>query len=123
VTLSLAAAVAQRDGRVLLVRRRSSWLDGMWEFPSGEAPSPEAARRALARRAAGLGLVLPRSAAIGRARHAVVNRRIEIAVFRARPVGGASIGPEASRWFLPAELEGAAVPTLTRKIAAAALRE
>jgi len=137
VTLSLAAAVAECDGRVLLVRRRSSWLDGMWEFPSGEAASPEAARRALARRAAGLGLVLSRSAAIGRARHAVVNRRIEIAVFRARPseqvagTGPTALHPppisaaasEIGRWFRPAELEGAAIPTLTRKIAAAALRE
>lgn len=122
VRVSLAAAVARRNGRMLLVRRESSWLDGMWEFPSGEAESPAGARRALARRLCELGLALTRSAPIGRARHAVVNRRIEIAVFRARAARGGRPRPDRARWFLPGELENAAIPTLTRKIAAAALR-
>ncbi len=122
VRVSLAAAVARRNGRLLLVRRRSSWLDGMWEFPSGEAATPAGARRALARRLAELELVISGSAPIGRARHAVVNRRIEITVFRARGRSAGGRG-DAARWFLPSELENAAIPTLTRKIAAAALRE
>ena len=124
VRVSLAAAVARRNGRLLLVRRRSTWLDGMWEFPSAEAASPAGARRALARRLAELQLVISGSAPIGRARHAVVNRRLEITVFpaRRRAARGAEPGPDGARWFLPDELENAAVPTLTRKIAAAALR-
>ena len=124
VRLSLAAAVARRNGRLLLVRRRSSWLDGLWEFPSGEASSPPGARRALARRVAELDLELEGSAPIGRARHAVVNRRIEITVFPARGRSAAGTGPPAdlARWFLPGELDSAAIPTLTRKIAATALR-
>ena len=122
VHVSLAAAVAWREGRMLLVRRRSSWLDGMWEFPSGEAASAAGARRALARRLQELELALSGLPPIGRVRHAVVNRRIEITVFpaRARSRGGAD--SELARWFLPDELENAAIPTLTRKIAAAALR-
>jgi hypothetical protein len=107
---------------MLLVRRRSSWLDGLWEFPCGEAASPAAARRALSRRLALLGLALLPLPAIGRARHAVVNRRIDIAVFGAGPAEGTGPGRGIGRWFLPAELENAAVPTLTRKIAVAALR-
>ena len=107
---------------MLLVRRRSSWLDGMWEFPSGEAASPAGARRALTRRLGELDLVLSGSPPIGRARHAVVNRRIEITVFPARARATAAAGSELARWFLPGELENAAVPTLTRKIAATALR-
>jgi A/G-specific adenine glycosylase len=124
VEVSLAAAVARRGDRMLLVRRRSTWLDGLWEFPSGEAASPPAARRALARRLAPLDLVLTGSAPIGRARHAVVNRRLEIRVFPARENPGAVPGGDShgARWFLPSDLESAAVPTLTRKIAAAALR-
>ena len=118
----LAAAVARRGNRMLLVRRRSSWLDGLWEFPCGEAASPGAARRALSRRLAPLDLALLPSAAIGRARHAVVNRRIDIAVFAAGPAEGAGPDRRIGRWFLPGELENAAVPTLTRKIAEAALR-
>jgi len=124
VRVSLAAAAARRNGRLLLVRRRSSWLDGLWEFPSAEAASPVGARRALARRVAELDLELEGSSPIGRARHAVVNRRLEITVFPARrsSVGGAGPRADRARWFLPAELENAAVPTLTRKIAAALLR-
>jgi len=123
VRLSLAAAVAQRSGRVLLVRRRSTWLDGLWEFPSAEGASVAAARRRLARRIGELGLELESGAPVGTARHSVVDRRIEISIFRARRgrrETGAT-GPDA-RWFLPRELDGAAVPTLTRKIAVAGLR-
>jgi A/G-specific adenine glycosylase len=122
VRLSLAAAVAQRSGRVLLVRRRSSWLDGLWEFPSGEGPSAAAARRRLSRRIGELGLELDSGTPVGSARHSVVNRRIEISIFRARLKSpeAVSIG-EDTRWFLPRELDRAALPTLTRKIAAAGL--
>jgi adenine-specific DNA glycosylase len=107
---------------MLLVRRRSSWLDGLWEFPSGEAPSLAGARRALGRRLGELELALSGSPPIGRARHAVVNRRIEITVYQARDRSRGAARTEQARWFLPGELENAAIPTLTRKIAAAALR-
>lgn len=123
VQLSLAAAVARHGGKVLLVRRRSSWLDGLWEFPSGEGASIAEARRRLVRRVAQLGLELCPAPPIGNARHTVVNRRIEISVFRAdrarHPVAG--LDRDAGRWFLPGDLASAAVPTLTRKIAAAGL--
>ena len=123
VRLSLAAAVAEEDGRFLLVRRRSTWLNGLWEFPCGEAESDAASRANLEGRLRALGLELSGEPALGTARHTVVNRRIEITVFRAR-VRKASerpAGPRA-RWFRPADLAGAAIPTLTRKVAAAAGR-
>jgi A/G-specific adenine glycosylase len=123
VRVSLAAAVAEKSGRVLLVRRRSTWLDGLWEFPSAEGASVPTARRRLARRIGELGLELDSGTPVGIARHSVVNRRIEISIFRARY---ASHDPApitaGTRWFLPRELDGAAVPTLTRKIAVAGLR-
>ncbi len=122
--LSLAAAVAERGARVLLVRRQSSWLGGLWEFPSAEGASAPEARRRLARRIAELGLELTSAAPIGETRHAVVNRRVHVEVFRTRPIDrNGAVPRRGARWFLPAELHGAAVPTLTRKIAAtAALR-
>jgi A/G-specific adenine glycosylase len=123
VRLSLAAGIARDRGRVLLVRRKSSWLDGMWEFPSGEATTPDEARSRLARRLAELGLRLSSPAEIGAARHAVVNRRIEISIFRAVRRRATSPTRQSRRpgvrWFRPEELAGAALPTLTRKIAAA----
>jgi A/G-specific adenine glycosylase len=126
VAVALAAAVVEQRGRVLLVRRHSSWLDGLWEFPSAEGQSSDEARRRLSKRIEELGLELAPAPPIGRARHAVVNRRLDISVFRAhraRPVAAASgRRGDGSRWFLPGELDTAAVPTLTRKIAAAGLR-
>ncbi len=122
VRLSLAAAVAESGGRVLLVRRRSSWLDGLWEFPSAEGRSPAEARRGLVRRMEALGLELAGTRPIGGARHTVVNPRVQVAIFRAnRRTSGSDGSSRAGRWFLPDELGDAALPTLTRKIAAAGL--
>jgi A/G-specific adenine glycosylase len=123
VRVSLAAAVHEEDGRLLLVRRRSTWLNGLWEFPSGEGRSDSASREDLRRRLRALGLELTGEPALGTARHAVVNRRLEITVFpaRRRPGGARPAGREA-RWFRPADLADAAIPTLTRKVAAAAGR-
>ncbi|HSE63555.1 MAG TPA: NUDIX domain-containing protein, partial [Thermoanaerobaculia bacterium] len=98
---------------------------GLWEFPSAEGQSPGEARRRLSKRIEELGLELAPAPPIGRARHAVVNRRLDISVFRARarPVAVANgRRGDGSRWFRPGELDTAAVPTLTRKIAAAGLR-
>ncbi|MDQ5856800.1 MAG: NUDIX domain-containing protein [Acidobacteriota bacterium] len=123
VRLSLAAAVAQVGGRLLLVRRRSTWLGGLWEFPCGEAESDAASRTNLERRLRPLGLELTDEPALGTARHAVVNRRIEITVYRARArAGRPRPASPRMRWFRPADLADAAIPTLTRKVAAAARR-
>ncbi|HZI66655.1 MAG TPA: NUDIX domain-containing protein [Thermoanaerobaculia bacterium] len=123
VRLSLAAGVAEEGGRLFLVRRRSTWLDGLWEFPCGEADSDPASRTELERRLVTLGLELTGEPALGTARHAVVNRRIEITVFRARRRGNAAPpGGARTRWFRPGDLADAAIPTLTRKVAAAARR-
>jgi A/G-specific adenine glycosylase len=123
----LAAAVARReDGRVLLVRGEASPLSRLWRFPSAEAGEPESARSALAEEAARYGLSLEREAALGEARHAIMNRRISVRVYGARengadPGGRAEgAGRGAARWMTPRQLARAAIPTLTRKIARAA---
>ena len=121
VRVHFAAAVAERAGRVLLVRRDSRWLNGLWEFPAGNGRSRAQARQRLSDRAVALGLRLL-STEPARASHAVVHRRLEIEVFRAAPGperGRAAAAGEA-RWFRPGELSRAAIPTLTRKIARAA---
>jgi len=119
IRVAVAAAFIERGGRALLFRRRPGLLAGMWEFPAG-APSVAgcaAARAGLTRRLAALGL-LRESNAVADIRHTVVNRRLEVEVFRGR---GAPVRVRASggRWFSPRELERAAIPTLTRKIARA----
>ena len=118
VRVYLAAALARRNGAALLVRRRSSFLDGLWEFPCAESGSRSAARRMLASKARALSLTLDPKP-LGTARHTVVNRRIAIEVFRARSRRPPT-QEEEWRWFTAAQLERAAIPTLTRKIARAA---
>jgi len=123
VTVHLAAAFAENGGRALLVRRRASFLDGLWEFPSAEGKTAEGARRRLACAIRPLGLRLRSSSPSGVARHTVVNRRLSISVFSAVARPRFSIldsRAPSSRWFRAPDLERAAVPTLTRKIARAA---
>jgi A/G-specific adenine glycosylase len=140
--LSLAAAVVESAGRALLRRRSGTWLQGLWEFPSAEGRTPSGALRRLANALEQeLDLRLPAGPAAARARHTIVRRRLDIRVYRVPLRGGRKRGsadsdsqpltpdsrrerenpPRApsARWFSPSELERAAIPTLTRKIALA----
>jgi A/G-specific adenine glycosylase len=120
--IAVAAAFVQRDGRALLVRRRGSFLAGMWEFPCGPARDGDrrAARAGLSRALAALGLRRG-STPIAAVRHTVVRRRLEIEVFTGygtfREASEAAAG---ARWFTARQLEHAAIPTLTRKVARSA---
>ena len=119
VRVAVAAAFVERGGRALLLRRRGGFLDGLWEFPSGPVagPSRRAARAGLTRTLSSLGLARDPEP-IASVRHTVVNRRLEIEVFRARgrrqPLAESV---PAARWFSSRQLARAAIPTLTRKIA------
>jgi len=119
----VAAAYTQSGGRVLLARRAGTWLRGLWEFPSAEGISRSDALRHLSGKIGKqLGLAIDPSCVIARARHSIVNRRLSIEAFRARPAPSAKRPAPNSqcRWFRPEELTRAAIPTLTRKIALAA---
>ena len=121
----IAAGVVLQDGRALLLRRpRGVSLAGMWEFPSVEAGTPAAAKGRLALLLHSMGLVLD-TAAPRPATHTIMRRRLRIAVFRALPAGAAAVSRppqdrERARWWSAAELDRAAVSTLTRKIGRAA---
>lgn len=124
----VAAACARDGDETLLVRSRTPRLGGLWQFPSAEGPTPAAARARLRREIRRLGLVLESGAAPSQTRHTIMNRRLEIRVYAAR-ADGRPLRPNAAargraaetvRWFTPARLAVAAIPTLTRRIAAAA---
>jgi len=120
VRLFLAAACARRNGSVLLARRRGTYLDGLWEFPSVDSRSRSAARRMLASKAERLGLRLEYRP-IATTRHTVVNRRLFVEIFPATPTRRSKAGnSRSSRWFTARQLANAAIPTLTRKVARAA---
>ena len=114
----LAVAYARRDGRALLARADGELLRGLWLFPSAEGATAEAARALLARRVAKLGLRLTARAPIASARHTIVHRRLDIAVYPAERSVVAAL--EGVRWLTPRALAAAPIPTLTRRIAMAA---
>jgi len=118
LAVPLAAAFLERRGRAFLVRRSSGFLAGMWEFPCGpaRAGSRPAARARLSRTLKRYGLARDAEPAAF-VRHTVVNRRLEIEVFRAHGSPRRADCAPPARWFAPAELARAAIPTLTRKIA------
>jgi A/G-specific adenine glycosylase len=119
----LAVADARRVGRVLLVARPESLLARMWRHPFGEGRTPADARQRLETELSRLGLALLSRRPTGSARHTMVNRNFSIRVYSAAlsRTGSRRAGPaERLGWFRPSDLARAAVPTLTRKVAAAA---
>jgi len=119
VSAHMACAVARDGRRALLLRRRSSLLDNLWQFPSGEGPTAAVARTRLRQALAPLGLrVAPGVVAV--TRHTMVNRRLTIEIFTAAPARRrAAPASRDARWFRPQDLDRAAIPTLTRKVARA----
>jgi len=118
----VAAAAAKDNGRVLLVPSTQELLRGLWLFPCAQADSPARALARLRVAARGLGLLLERGGPIGQTRHTIVHRRLEIAIYRALPPNPKSEfrNPKSVRWLTSGQLQTAAIPTLTRRIAVAA---
>jgi A/G-specific adenine glycosylase len=116
----VAAALAVRRGRALLVRKPERLLERLWQFPSARGSSPSRALVVLEDDLAPLGLRLASSVPSGATRHTIVNKRLEISVYRAVPANpGSPIQDPKSTWLTPRQLRRAAIPTLTRKIALA----
>ena len=115
VQVSVAAAVVERDGRVLLVRRPEGRLMGrMWEVPQTSLLSrgledlePELAERHGLRVAAG--------PLLARVRHAITFRRIRVDVHAARLRREPADDAERYAWVRPQVVE-LPVSSLTRKI-------
>ncbi len=122
---TLLAAVAESGGRVLLVRRPegSSLLAGTWEVPwvetagSGPPTDRRAAAALLAARYGGRWRV---SAEVGRVRHAITFRALEVAVHRAEVAASAEVaeGVEAG-WFDAAGRRKLPLSSLVGKVLAA----
>ena len=116
VDVTVAAALIERAGRVLLVRRPEGRLLGrMWELPQTSLESrglqdlaAEVAQRHGLR-------VVPGALAV-RARHAITYRRITLEGYHTRIAGGEAADPERFRWATPAEIGSLAVSSATRKL-------
>jgi A/G-specific adenine glycosylase len=116
VDVTVAAALVERDGRVLLVRRAEGRLMGrMWEVPQTSLEArglSDLARELLARH----DLAVVPGVLLTRARHTVTFRRIRVEAYRARLRRQPPADPDRYRWIAPADVSSLPVSSMTRKI-------
>ena len=98
VPVRLAVAVVRdREGRVLLYRRRESPMRGLYELPCGECRAGEPAPAALVRESrARYGLGVRPERRLPEFRHAVMQRRLTVIPFEASLETGLETGPEGA---------------------------
>ena len=116
VDVTVAAALVEKDGRVLMVRRAEGRLMGrMWEVPQTSLESHglrDLARELLERH----GLDLAPGPLVARGRHAITFRRIRLEAYRARLRREPPPDPDRFLWATPAEIGALPVSSLTRKV-------
>jgi len=116
VDVTVAAALVEHEGRVLLVRRAEGRLLGrMWEVPqTGLESRGHADLVSEIKERHGLEVVP--GPLVVRARHAITFRRIRVEGYRARLRRPAPADPDRFRWITPAEARGLPVSSMTRKL-------
>ena len=116
VDVTVAAALIEERGRVLLVRRHEGGLmSRLWEVPQSSLESrglPDLERELRETH----GLEIETLQLLVRARHSVTFRRIRLEGYRARLERPAPRDPERFRWIRPSELAQLAVSSMTRKL-------
>lgn len=104
----VAAAVIERDGRILLTQRMpKAHLPGMWEFPGGKLEPGESAAAGLERELAEeLGIRVLAARPLLALRHDYPELRVELAALLVERYAGEPAGLEgqAVKWVRPAEL-------------------
>ncbi len=116
VAVTVAAALIEKTGRFLLVRREGGrLLGGMWEVPQTSLDGE--GRPALVRELRDRhGLEVTVGPLLATTRHAITYRRIRVEVFSARLTRPPALDPEQARWVTPAEARSLPVSSLTHKI-------
>lgn len=114
--VNVAAALVERGGRILLVRRAEGRLLGrMWEIPQtglesrGYADLVGELRQKHGLEITALGL-------LARARHAITFRRIRVEAYRARLLRRPAADPDRYTWATPAEAAALPTSSLTKKL-------
>jgi adenine-specific DNA glycosylase len=113
-----AVVLAERAGRLLMVRQGGRLLAGLWE-PPGIDVSGKGVNRASLRAALGRAGVSGRLTDTGRiVRHTITHRRIEVDVWRARDVRDSRTRPSTAgaRWIDPRR-PSVPLTALARKLA------
>ena len=116
VDVTVAAALVERDGRVLLVRRAEGRLMGrMWEVPQTSLESQglrDLARELKERH----GLEVTPGPLVARGRHAITFRRIRLEAYRARLRREPPADHDKFLWATPEEIAALPVSSMTRKV-------
>ena len=106
--LRVAAAVIEREGRVLIARRAAGKAHaGLWEFPGGKVEPGETPEQCLSRELREeLGVTCAIGERITTSTYADAGSAIELLAFRARHLTGAFVPTEHSelRWVPPSDL-------------------
>ncbi len=95
------AVIRDEAGRLLLFRRKTPPLAGLYELPSGECEGAETPEEALHRAASGYGIRISGLAPLPVFRHAIMHRRYVAHPFRASLVGRK---PVSGRFVSPTDL-------------------
>jgi adenine-specific DNA glycosylase len=116
VPVTVAAALVERQGRFLLVRRERGRLMGrMWEVPQTSLESrglPDLVSELRLRH----GLDVRPGRLRARARHAITFRSIRVEAYEARLARLPPSDPDRYVWAGPAEIASLPVSSLTRKV-------
>ena len=118
VSVRLAVAVVRdREGRILVFRRRESPMRGLYELPCGEHRSDESPEAALVRETTKrYGIRLEPTRELAGFRHTVMNRRIAVVPFEAdlvAPAPGGIVPP--GRFVHPRDLDRIPSGSMLRK--------
>jgi A/G-specific adenine glycosylase len=119
-TWSVAVAVVENDGLLLITRRPTDGLlGGLWEFPGGKIKAGETAGEACAREILEeTGLTVEVGDRIARVKHAYTHFKVELEVFRCRYRGGDVVldGPADYRWIALGDIGEYPLPKASHKI-------
>ena len=107
-TLVVAAALYDRDGRVLIAQRPAGkHMAGRWEFPGGKVAGGESEREALGRELLEeLGIEVAAARPLMRLRHAYADREVELSLWIVARFSGAprALDGQRLKWVAPAQL-------------------
>jgi A/G-specific adenine glycosylase len=116
----VAVGVVRSGERMLITKRpNEGLLGGLWEFPGGKIRDGETPEAAVVREIKEeVGLDVEVTGFVARVQHAYTHFKVDLEVYRCRPVGSAQVvleGPVDYRWIIRDQIEDFAFPRANHK--------